>query len=82
VYDEAAAEGARVAAAFDGSCADGVAAATDLVRRHAPGWGSRVAVSCTEGDTVVVVVSGPTMGLAGAHLGLMARTVEAAPKER
>jgi len=82
VYDEAAAEGARVAAAFDGSCADGVAAATDLVRRHAPGWGSRVAVSCTEGDTVVVVVSGPTMGLAGSHLGLMARTVEAAPKER
>ena len=53
-----------------------------LVRQHAPGWGSLVVVSCTEGPSVVVVVSGPTMGFAGAHLGLMARTVEAAPKER
>jgi hypothetical protein len=81
VFDEAAAEGARVAAAFDGSCADGVAAATALVARHAPGWGSRVTVSCTDGPTVVVTVSGPTMGVAGASLGLTARTVEAAPKE-
>jgi hypothetical protein len=82
VFDEAAAEGARVAAAFDGTCTEGIAAATALVRQHAPGWGSRVVVSCTEGPNVVVVVSGPTMGFAGAHLGLMARTVEAAPKER
>jgi ribose/xylose/arabinose/galactoside ABC-type transport system permease subunit len=82
VYDEAAAEGARVAAAFDGTCTDGIAAATALVRQHAPGWGSQVVVSCTDGPTVVVVVSGPTMGFAGAHLGLTARTAEAAPKER
>ena len=82
VFDEAAAEGARVAAAFDGTCIDGVAAATALVRRHAPGWGSRVSVTCTDGPTVVVVVTGPTMGMAGARLGLSARTVESAPKER
>jgi ribose/xylose/arabinose/galactoside ABC-type transport system permease subunit len=82
VFDEAAAEGARVAAAYDGSCADGVAAATALVRQHAAGWGSRVAVSCNDGPTVVVTVSGPTLGALGSHLGLTARAVESAPKER
>jgi hypothetical protein len=82
VFDEAAAEGARVAAAFDGSCADGVAAANALVRRHASGWGSQVSVSCIDGPTVVVEVSGPTMGMAGSQLGLVARSVESAPKER
>jgi hypothetical protein len=82
VFDEAAAEGARVAAAFDGSCADGVAAATALVQRHAPGWGSRVSITCTDGPTVMVEVSGPTMGMAGSRFGLVARTVESAPKER
>ena len=32
VYNDAAAEGARVAAAFDGTCADGIAAAEEFVR--------------------------------------------------
>lgn len=80
VYDDAAAEGVRVAAAFDGSCAAGIAAARESVARHAGSWAGDVAVSCTEGPTVVVTVTGRTAGvLSGA--GFTARVTETAPKE-
>jgi hypothetical protein len=82
VYDEAAAEGARVAAAFDGSCDDGVAAATAFVQVHAGGWGRGVDVSCAEGPIVVVTVSGRTPGVLGAAAGFRARVAESAPKEQ
>ena len=38
VFDDAAAEGARVAAAYDGTCRDGVGAARAMVVRHAGAW--------------------------------------------
>jgi hypothetical protein len=82
VFDEAAAEGARVAAAFDGTCAQGISAATTMVRRHAGAWGTHVSVVCTDGPIVVVEVSGPTMGVVSPMLGVTARAVESAPKER
>jgi len=81
VFDEAAAEGARVAAAYDSSCTDGIAAARSMVRRHAGRWASGVSISCTEGDVVTVTVSGRTPS-AGAALGIRARVVARVPKER
>jgi hypothetical protein len=82
VYDEAAAEGVRVAAAFDGSCDDGVAAAEAFVSMHAGGWGRGADVVCTDGPIVVVRVSGRTPGVLGAAAGFQASVTESAPKER
>lgn len=81
VFDEAAAEGARVAAAYDGSCAQGVVAARSMVRRHAGKWAANVTVTCTIGTAVVVVVSGRTPGVGG-EVGFRARAAVSAPKER
>jgi len=81
VYDEAASEGARVAAAYDGSCAQGVAAAQALVRRVAGSWARAVSVTCTGGATVTVTVTGNTPGVLGSALGFQARVTETAPKE-
>lgn len=82
VYDEAAAEGARVAAAYDGSCADGIAVATDMVHRHAGSWSEGLVVTCTSGATVEVVVQGSSPGVLGEALGVRVRVSESAPKER
>lgn len=82
VFDEAAAEGARVAAAYGSTCAEGIAAATEMVHLHAGSWAAGVLVSCTEGDTVQVVVAGRTPGVLGESIGIRAQAVEAAPKER
>ena len=81
VLDDAAAEGARVAAAFDGSCADGVAAAQAAVARTAGAWADDVIVTCTDGAVVTVTVSGGTPGVLGNALGFRARATETAPKE-
>jgi hypothetical protein len=82
VYDEAAAEGARVAAAFDGSCVAGIATARAVVQRTAGGWADGVSVSCVEGPLVSVTVSGPTPGVLGGGLRFRAAVTESAPKER
>lgn len=82
IFDEAASEGARVAAAYDGTCEEGIAVATEMVQRHAGSWAERVSVTCTEGDIVRVVVAGRTPGVLGERLGMRARAVETAPKER
>lgn len=82
VFDEAAAEGARVAAAFDGTCAKGVDVARAMVARRAGGWSGRVTVTCTTGSIVVMVVSGSTPGIIAPAVGLTARVSESAPKER
>ncbi len=82
VYNEAAVEGARVAAAFDGTCADGIAAAEESVRQSAGAWARDVRVSCTEGAVVTVTVAGTTPGVLGSALGFTVRVSESAPKER
>ncbi len=82
VYDEAAAEGVRVAAAFDGSCEEGIAVATDMVRRHAGSWSEDLVVTCSSGPTVVMVVQGSSPGVLGEPLGVRVRVSESAPKER
>lgn len=81
VFDEAAAEGARVAAAFDGSCAQGVAVARATMVRVGRSWATDAAVTCTEGVVVVVTVRGRTPGVLGG-LGISASVSESAPKER
>ncbi len=82
VYDEAAAEGARVAAAFDGSCDEGVAAATALIVRTAGSWADGVRVTCVDGPLITVTVTGRTPGVLGDGAGMRASVTESAPKER
>ena len=82
VFDEAASEGARVAAAFDGDCDDGIAAARDVVQRTAGSWADGVGITCTEGVMITVTVVGRTPGVLGDAMGFRARVTETAPKEQ
>ena len=82
VFDEAASEGARIAAAYDGDCDTAVASARAIVERMASGWSSRVAVACIDGPVVSVTVSGRSPGVLAGGLGIAARVTESAPKER
>jgi Tfp pilus assembly protein PilV len=82
VLADAAASGARAAAAFDGSCADGIAVARDSVRRRAPGWATRISVSCTDGPMTAITVTGRTPGLVAGSLGFRAAATSAVPRER
>lgn len=82
VYNEAAAEGARVAAAFDGTCADGIVAAEALVRESAGAWAHDVHVTCIEGAIVTVTVAGSTPGVLAGALGFSVRVSESVPKEQ
>lgn len=81
VLDEAAAEGARVAAAYDGDCADGVAAARSQLRAVGGSWTSSVRISCVDGPIVTVSITGSTPGALGS-IGFKAAVSESAPKER
>lgn len=82
IYNEAAAEGARVAAAFDGTCADGIAAAEASVWDSAGAWARDVRVTCTEGAIVTVTVAGSTPGVLAGALGFSVRVSESVPKEQ
>lgn len=82
VYDEAAVEGARVAAANDGTCADGTTAARAVLSRVAGAWADGAEIACIDGATVTVTVSGHTPGVLTGGLGFEVRVVESAPKER
>ncbi len=82
VFDDAASDGARIAAAFDGSCAEGVEVAREAIARHAGSWAGDVEVSCVDAPLVVVTVSGRTPGVVGDALGMSATVAESAPRER
>ena len=77
VLEEAASEGVRVAAAYDGTCEKGVLAASAMVTRIAASWAKGVRVTCTDGDTVTVAVSGSPPGAFGWQISVR----ESAPKE-
>ena len=81
-FGEAAAEGARVAAARDGTCAAGVTAAHREIAAHAGRWGRGAVVRCHAGDVVVVTISGRTPGVVSSTAGLRAGVRAATPKER
>jgi hypothetical protein len=82
VFDEAAAEGVRVAAAYDGSCADGVDATRVSIARQAGSWASDVTISCIDGPMVTIEVSGSTPGVLGGSFGFAAVVAESTPSER
>jgi hypothetical protein len=81
VFDDAASEGARVAAAFDGTCPMGIAAARRSITAHGGGWARGAVVTCTTGPTVSVTVEGRTPGVVAPLLGMRVRVTEQAPKE-
>ncbi|MGE0141627.1 MAG: TadE/TadG family type IV pilus assembly protein, partial [Ilumatobacteraceae bacterium] len=78
VFDEAASEGARIAAAYDGSCAAGIDAARASIARQAGGWADDVEITCVDGATVTVAVTGRTPGVVSGTLGFRARVEESA----
>ena len=82
VFDEAAAEGVRIAAAYDGSCAAGIAATREVIVRHAGSWATDVDISCTDGPMVTIAVSGRTPGVLAGSAGFGARVSESTPSER
>ena len=83
IFDEAAAEGARVAAAFDGTCTQGTAEAEALIQQRASSWANGVQVTCAENAGIVTVtVTGATPGVLGGSTGFTARVSESAPKEQ
>jgi hypothetical protein len=82
VFDDAAADGARIAAAYDGSCAAGIEAARSSVERQAGSWADGVSIECTDGPLVVVTITGTTPGVVGGSLGVRARASQSAPSER
>lgn len=82
VLADAAADGVRVAAAHDGSCAAGVAVTTSAVARHGGNWAEGLLVDCRDGSTVTVTVTGRGPGLVGSLLGHRAVVTSSTPKER
>lgn len=82
VFDEAAAEGVRIAAAYDGSCVDGIDAARASIARQAGSWATDVSISCTDGPMVTVNVSGHTPGVLSGSIDFTATVAESAPSER
>jgi len=82
IVDEAAAEGARIAAAYDGTCAQAERATRNMVERSVSGWSSRLRVTCSQGAEVQVRVVVRTPGPLGDRLGVRVEVVERAPKER
>lgn len=83
VIQEAAAEGARVAAAFDGTCARGRQAAQASIESRASGWSSEVAVVCREqGGVLTVTVTAGTPGFIAGGIGYRLAVTQSAPRER
>ncbi|TPW13263.1 MAG: hypothetical protein FD127_2140 [Acidimicrobiaceae bacterium] len=82
VFDDAAAEGVRIAAAFDGTCDDGIATTLAAIARHAGSWAEGVDVGCSDGPMVTVTVRGVTPGVVGGPIGFTATVSESAPRER
>ena len=81
ILEQAAAEGARAAAAADGSCAAATPAAVGLAERIGGSWVDSTHVNCSPGTTVIVVVTAdtPMFGLPGT-MHVSARAT--APAER
>ena len=82
VFDDAAAEGVRIAAAYDGTCADGIAVTRAAIARQAGGWAGDVEVGCIDGPMVTITVRGATPGVVGGPVGFTAEVAESAPRER
>lgn len=82
VFDDAAADGARVAAAYDGSCATGVEATRAAIARQVEGWADDVDISCTDGPEVSVAVRGASRGVLFAAFGVEIDVVQTQPSER
>jgi hypothetical protein len=81
ILDDAASDGARVAAAYDGTCSGGVEAARTAVARQAGSWADVIDVTCSDGANVTVVVTARTPGVLGSSIGRRATASVSAPKE-
>lgn len=82
VLADAAADGVRVAAAFDGSCTAGIDAARSAVALHGRSWADEVRIDCHDGAVVTITVTGRGPGLVGTLLGHRAVVTSSTPKEQ
>ena len=83
ILDEAAAEGARVAAAFDGTCGAGTAETNRLITARAQGWAQGAAPQCGEANNIVTMtVTSGTPGFLFDAVGFSVSVTQSAPRER
>lgn len=83
VLDEAAAEAARVAAAFDGTCAEGIVVAEARAAARGGRWADDVEAVCSDtGEIVTIVITSTTPGFLSSATGYEASVTESAPRER
>ena len=83
ILDEAAAEGARVAAAFDGTCPQGEAESDRLIAARAQGWAQGADPNCREaGGIVTMTVSAGTPGFIFGAVGFSVTVTQSAPREQ
>ena len=83
IFDDAASEGARVAAAFDGTCAQGSATAIALIERRAANWADSVVVACEPTATAITIrITGHSPGVLFGRAGIDIHVTESAPSER
>lgn len=82
VLEEAAASGAQAAAAFDGDCADGRAAAAAFARERGGTWADTVSVTCRAGETVTVAIGARSPGLVFGTTGFTVSARASAVEER
>lgn len=82
VFGDAASEGVRIAAAYDGSCAEGIDITRAAIVRQAGSWATGVEISCIDGPMVTVSVRGRTPGVLAGPLGFDVEVTESTPRER
>ena len=82
VFDDAASDAVRVAAAYDGTCSAGIEVARAAIERQAGSWASGVQISCSDDAMVTVSIVGRTPGVVGDAVGMRASVAASTPRER
>jgi TadE-like protein len=82
VLEEAAASGAQAAAAFDGDCSHGRAAAAGFARDRGGRWAEGVSVTCRAGAVVTVMIAARSPGLVFGTTGFSVSARASAVEER
>lgn len=82
LLEASAAEGARMAAAFDGTCATGTGRARQVLSANTS-WADEVNFSCSESNGIVTLTaSATTPSVLGFVAGFTVNVTESAPRER
>jgi Flp pilus assembly protein TadG len=81
ILEQAAAEGARYAAAHGNTCADGIPRSEEIAARFGGAWVKTIEVHCQDGDLVTVRVDAKTPAFMLGWVDFPVAAVASAPKE-